>query len=87
MEENNFVISENDEIMLNLDDNINVFLKVRKPAMEDKVYYELDENKNIFTLYDQLKVHLENQNYMKWIKYLQTLMKIHIFMKKYVEIV
>ena len=54
MVEKNYVISENDEIMLNLDDNINVFLKVRKPAMEDKEYYELDENKNIFTLYDQL---------------------------------
>ena len=77
-EENDNVIEEQpEENLCKIDmDRIKIFLKVHPPEMGDKSYYDIDLSKNIFTLYDQLKVHLENQNYMKWIKYLQMNMKI-----------
>ncbi len=76
-ENDNVIVEQPEENLCKIDmDRIKIFLKVHPPEMGDKSYYDIDLSKNIFTLYDQLKVHLENQNYMKWIKYLQMNMKI-----------
>ena len=56
MKENDNIIEEQPEEnipKINMD-RIKIFLKVRPPETEDKSYYDIDQSKNIFTLYDQL---------------------------------
>ncbi len=56
MKDDDKIIHEHPEeyIQNNDMDRIKIFLKVRKPDMEDKSYYDIDQSNNIFTLYDQV---------------------------------
>ncbi len=56
MDDNDNIIQEQPEehYQNNEMDRIKVFLKVSKPEMEDKSYYDIDQSNNILTLYDQL---------------------------------
>ena len=56
MDDNNNIIHEQPEEynQNNEMDRIKIFLKIRKPEMEDKSYYDIDQSNNILTLYDQI---------------------------------